>query len=99
MQKRRLPAITMNTHQILWLKDEYQDSAFHSVYVKFTVNNFVGQKITMGYNPSFAAPTGFINVNLKCRIHLSEQCVIGKNSDLILKRGNLIQVLQVTSTT
>lgn len=53
----------------------------------------------MGYNPSFAAPTGFINVNLKCCIHLSEQCVIGKNSDLILKRGKLIQVLQVTSTT
>lgn len=53
----------------------------------------------MGYNPSFAGPTGFINVNLKCRIHLSEQCVIGKNSDLILKRGKLIQVLQVTSTT
>lgn len=44
MQKRRLPAITMITHETLWLKDEYQDSAFHSVYVKFTVNNFVGQK-------------------------------------------------------
>lgn len=32
----------------------------------------------MGYNTSFAALTGFINVNLKCRIHLSGQCVIGK---------------------
>lgn len=40
----------------------------------------------MGYNPSFSALTGFINVNLKCshsasvtcRIHFSEQCVIGK---------------------
>lgn len=46
MQKRRLPAITVITHETLWLKDEYQDSAFHSVYVKFTVNNFVGQKMT-----------------------------------------------------